>query len=338
MSKMQDSATLPAADARWSTVGRFAGYGAALSMALYLVVKVVWISAALLGHRPDDFGTAGWVALNSVTVVMAVTGVALGLALARPWGRRLPAAPVVFFSWAGSGFLVPMLPYALLSGVIGAFGGGSGAGDSGAGDSGSADSGSVPQWESVFLTVGFIGMAAGLAVAVPVYLRDRWPGAFVGRAGDAHGRPSASLAVAGAAAAALGLLWSYWALGGTAGLDPAHRDHWDLNGRLLNGSSALWALLGAWSVRTLTRGRPARLPRWIPMTLGFAASGSLFAWSGWKLPMVITRPGGFVTAEYMSVAVVEHLAGILVGLTLMAAVLRSVPKGEDARRGRPSDV
>lgn len=313
-------------------MGRFAGYGAALSMALYLVVKVVWVAAALLGHRPDDFGTADWVALNSVTVVMAVTGVVLGLALARPWGRRLPAAPVVFFSWVGSGFLVPMLPYALVSGVIGAFGGGSGGGGSG-----SDDSGSVPQWETVFLTIGFIGMAAGLAVAVPIYLRERWPRAFAGRVGDGPGRPSPVVAVAGAAAVALGLLWTYWALGGTVGLDPAHRDHWDLNGRLLNGSSALWALLGAWSVWALTRGRPARLPRWVPMTLAFAASGSLFAWSGWKLPMAILRPGGFVTAEYTSVAVVQHLVSIAVGLTLMAAVLRSVPRptraaGQEVRR------
>jgi hypothetical protein len=311
------------AGTRWSAVGRLAGYGAATSMALYLVVKVVWVAAALLGHRPDDFGTSGWVALNTVTVVMAVTGIALGLALAQPWGRRLPAVPVVFFSWVGSGFLVPMLPYALLSGVLGAFGA-----DSGGGGSDSGDSASIPQWETVFLTVGFTGMAAGLAVAVPVYLRERWPRAFTGWVGDRPGRPSPVVVVAGAAACALGLLWSYWALGGTIGLDPAHRDHWDLNGRLLNGSSALWALLGAWSVGALTRGRPARLPRWIPMALAFAASGSLFAWSAWKLPMVILRPGGFITAEYMPVAVVEHLVGILVGAVLMAAVLRSVPEGK----------
>lgn len=326
---MQGSVRLPAAGARWSAVGRFAGYGAALSMALYLVVKVVWIAAALLGHRPDDFGTADWVALNSVTVVMAVTGVALGLALARPWGRRLPAAPVVFFSWVGSGFLVPMLPYALLSGVLGAFGV-----SSGGGDSGSDDSSSVPQWETVFLTIGFIGMAAGLTVAVPVYLRERWPRAFVGRVGDGRGRLSPAVAgAAGTAAVVLGLLWAYWALGGTAGLDPAHRDHWDVNGRLLNGSSALWALLGAWGVWALACGRPARLRRWVPMTLAFAASGSLFAWSGWKLPMAILRPGGFVTAEFTWVAVVQHLVSIAVGLTLMAAVLRSVPtEGTPTRR------
>lgn len=305
---------------RWSMVRRLAGYAAAFSMALYLVVKIVWVAAALLGHGPDDFGTVDWVVLNSVTVVMAVTGVALGLALAQRWGRRLPAGLVIFFSWVGAGFLVPMLPYVLISGVLGVLGADPGDG---------GGSGSIPRWETVFITIGFAGMAVGLAVALPIYLRERWPQAFLGRAGDGHARSSPAVTVAVAVAGGLGLLWSYWALGGTLGLDPAHREHWGLDGRLLNASSGLWALLGAWSVRALTCGRHARLRPWIPVTVAFAASGSLFAWSSWKLPMVILRPGGFVAAEYTLVAVVQHVLSIGVGLTLMAATLRSIPT-EDA--------
>lgn len=45
------------------------------------------------------------------------------------------------------------------------------------------------------------------------------------------------------------------------GLNPASSAQLALNDRLLNGSSGLWALLGAWSVWTLTRGRPARYRR-----------------------------------------------------------------------------
>ncbi|MEU6041283.1 hypothetical protein ABZ801_38450 [Actinomadura sp. NPDC047616] len=295
---------------------RVAGYAAALSMALYLVVKILWVVAALLGHGPDDFGTADWVVLNFVTVVMAATGVALGLALAQRWGRRLPAAPVIFFSWVGAGFLVPMLPYALISGILGAFGGERG-------DGGGSDA--APRWETVFITIGFAGMAVGLAVALPIYLRERWPRAFLGRAGDGRARPSPVVTVAMAVAGGLGLLWSYRALGGTLGLDPAHRDHWDLNGRLLNANSGLWALLGVWGTWALTHGRPARLRVWIAMTPAYAASGSLFAWSCWKLPMVILQPGGFVAAEYTTFAVVQHVLGIVVGLTLVGAVLRSIP-------------
>jgi hypothetical protein len=126
------------------------------------------------------------------------------------------------------------------------------------------------------------------------------------------------------AAAGLGLLWSYWALGGTVGFDPGHRDHWDLNGRLLNASSGLCALAGAWSMRAVTSRRPARLRRWVPMTVAFGTSGSLFAWSAWKLAMVVFRPGGFVPAEYVMVAVVEHVGSIGAGAALMTVVVRAV--------------
>ncbi|MEO3889496.1 hypothetical protein [Nonomuraea sp. B5E05] len=291
-----------------------------LTMALYLVVRIVWIAAALLGHGPDTYGTAGWVLLNAVTVVMAVTGIVLGLALAQRWGRRLPAAPVIFFSWVGAGFLVPMLPYTVINGVLGALGTDPGGGD------GSA---SAARGETVFLTIGFTGMAVGLAVALPIYLRERWPGAFLGHVAACPSRSSAPVTAAMAVAAGLGLLWSSWALGGTLGLDPAHGEHGDINGRLLNASSALWVLLGVWSVWTITRRRPVRLRRWIPMTLAFGASGSMFAWSAWKLPMVILRPGGFVTAEYTMLAIVEHSLSIGVGLIFMASVLRAVRR-EDA--------
>ncbi|GAB3966313.1 hypothetical protein GCM10029978_031160 [Actinoallomurus acanthiterrae] len=302
--------------AHWSAARRIAGYGAALSMGSYLVVKVIWVVAAFIGRAPEGFGTADWVALNAVTVAMATTGVGLGLALAQRWGRRLPAAPVVFFAWVGAGFLVPMIPYMVAAGVVGAFGA-----DLGGGQDGSDP---APQWETALITIGFAGMAVGLAVALPIYLRERWPRAFLGRLGSGEAGASSLVMAALAATAGLGVLWCFWGVGGTLGFDPAHRDHWDLNGRLLNASSGLWALLGAWSVWALTRGRPAGLRRWIPTTLAFAASGSLFAWSGWKLPMVILRPGGFTTAEYTGVAVAEHALGTAAGLTLLTTVLRIV--------------
>ncbi|WP_336216985.1 hypothetical protein [Nonomuraea sp. LPB2021202275-12-8] len=32
----------------------------AFSLSLYLVVRLIWVTAALLGHGPDDYGTADW--------------------------------------------------------------------------------------------------------------------------------------------------------------------------------------------------------------------------------------------------------------------------------------
>ncbi|MEV1169429.1 hypothetical protein [Nonomuraea sp. NPDC049784] len=298
--------------ARWSSARKVAGYSAAVTMSLYLVVKVIWIVAALAGHGPSDIGTAGWVGLNTVTVGMSAAGVVLGLALAQRWGRRLPALPVIFLSWVGAGFLVPMLPYMMISAVLDASGV-----DQGGGQAGGAES--VPGWETVFIGIGFAGMAAGLAVALPIYLRERWPSHFLGRVGQSRPRVSRWARPGMLAAVVLGLLWLYWGFGGTIGLDPAHLD---LNGRLLNGNAGLWALIGGWSMLALDRRRPARLPLWVPMTLVFAASGSLFAWSCWKLPLAVIRPWDYMPAEYPVVAVIEHVLSIGASVALLVAAIK----------------
>ncbi|MFG1886054.1 hypothetical protein [Micromonospora sp. NPDC049102] len=225
-------------DRRWIVVGKVAGYSAALAMSLYLLVKVIWIVVALLGNGPDDMGTTTWVVLNAVTVGMSAIGVTVALALTQNWGRRLPARPLIFFAWVGGGFLVPMLPYLVISGILTALRGGGG--------------GSAPAWEGFLIGFGFLGMAAGLAVALPSYLRQRWPVAFQGRLGDLPGRPSWFALLAVAVTVALGVLWLCWAVGGTLGITPAHRaGGGDLNDRLLNGSAGLWALVGGRSAAGL---------------------------------------------------------------------------------------
>ncbi|HEX2313441.1 MAG TPA: hypothetical protein VHJ17_06915, partial [Thermomonospora sp.] len=182
----------------------------------------------------------------------------------------------------------------------------------------------VPEWETVLMTVGFTGMAVGLAVGLPLYLRERWPGAFLGRVGDGGVAASGKVTAAMVVTAGLAVLWSQWALGGTVGLDPERRGLWDVDGRLLHAGSGMWALLGVWSAWVLTRGRPARVPRWVPMAVLFTASGSLFAWSAWKLPMALLHPGGYVTAEFTLVAVVQHALAVGAGVTFMAGVVRRV--------------
>ncbi len=165
---------------RWSVARRIGGFGAAATMSLYLVVKVVWVAAGLLGDGlPGSWGAADWVLLNTATVLMSAAGVALGLALALPWGMRLPAGVVIPFAWLGTGFLVPLVPFALLAALLGALGV-----TTGGGEESPADQTAMPAWEDAFIAIGFAGMAAGLALALPIYLRERWPGAFLGRLGD----------------------------------------------------------------------------------------------------------------------------------------------------------
>jgi hypothetical protein len=134
----------------------------------------------------------------------------------------------------------------------------------------------------------------------------------------------------------LGLLWLFWATGGMLGLDPAHRDLLDLNARLLTGSWGTWALIGAWSIWMITTRRPpARLPLWIPTTLAFTASGSLFAWNSWRLPMAIWRPGDYVTPEYPVVAVIQHAISIGAGIAILTGLLRAHRAIRDSRGNHP---
>ncbi|OLT19375.1 hypothetical protein BJF79_16685 [Actinomadura sp. CNU-125] len=309
---------------RWTAVRRAAGHGAAACLSLYLVVKVVWVVAGLLGAVPSDVGGADWIVLNAVTVGMAGVGIALGLALARDWGRRIPAAPLLLVAWIGAGFLVPMLPFMVLGVLVDTGGGGSGG------------EGTMPAWEAAFLGIGFIGMAAGLAVALPLYLRERWPAAFAGRLGgrgDARGgRRARARAVRGGAVPVPRRDVDVLGGGRDARPGPRARDRMNTDARLLLGTSAVWALVGAWAVATRRPGTPA----WLPTSLGFTASGSLFAWSAWKLPLVFLRPGDYAPVERTAVALVQHGLGIAAGALLLAAIVEGAGGTESRARRRGS--
>ncbi|MGW7003342.1 hypothetical protein ACWGCW_11050 [Streptomyces sp. NPDC054933] len=72
---------------------------------------------------------------------------------------------------------------------------------------------------------------------------------------------------------------------------------------------------------TVVCARPARLPCWVPRTLGWLGSGSLFAWSGWKLPftlyVAVASPAGTVLPENLVVALVVHVAAVGAGAAML---------------------
>ncbi|MER6088581.1 hypothetical protein [Streptomyces bluensis] len=304
---------------RWDRVGRCAGYGAALALSPYLLIKVSWVVGSLVGLAPigEGFNLAGWVLLNTVTIGMAGLGIALALALVRPWGMRIPGWLVAFCAWTGAGFLVSILPYAVLTTVLDA--GRSSAADSGGGDS------SMPGWEAALIQFGFIGMGCGLALAFPAYLRRRWPEAFTRQdADDAPTAPTWAAFVAGA----VGLVWLYWAVGGTLGVaNPAERD---TNWLLLTGVGALWALLGAAATWTLSRKGAARVPRRFLLALAWLGSGSLFAWSCWKLPLTVfvalAQPTDATMPENLVVAPVLHFAAVAAGVGMVRSMVGARPR------------
>ncbi|MFE5091904.1 hypothetical protein ACFRCI_16255 [Streptomyces sp. NPDC056638] len=313
---------------RIDRLGRGAGYGAALMLTPYLLIKVSWVVGALLGLLPtgSGLGLVQWVVLNAATIGMAAIGITLALALVRPWGLRIPAPPLVFCGWVAAGFLVSMLPYALLRSLW------QSPGPSNAADGHGSGGATAPDWEDALIQLSFVGMGVGLAVALPAYLRRRWPHAFTGRLGDgarSGGEERGRLVwwrwmlLAGPA---VGLVWLYWAAGGTSGL--SHPGDRDSNWRMLDLVFGLWAFIGSAAIWVAASGRPAPLPRGLPMTLGCLGSGALFAWSAWMLPFtayaaVAGRTAGSVMPENLAVAAVLHGAAVLAGATMLRSLLRT---------------
>lgn len=313
---------------RWDRIGRWAAYGAALALLPYLLIKVLWVVGSLMGALPvgTGFGMAQWVVLNTVTAGMAAIGVALALALVRPWGMRIPGTLVAFCAWVGSGLLVSILPFGVLSTLLDAGGDSQDAG---------GDDPVRPAWEGALVQFSFLGMGLGLALAVPTYLRRRWPQAFTGQIGDA---PRAVPPWAAVVGATVGLVWLYWAAGGTVGI--AHPTERTTHGYALGAVSGFWAIAASAAVWIIARAHPPRIPRWLPLVFGWVGSGSLFAWSSWKLPLTLyaalAEPAGFTPPENPGAAVVLHLGAVAAGAAMLRILLHErVPVAES--RCRPGD-
>jgi len=293
----------------------------------YFLIKIVWTVDGLRGGGQHDgaWSVLDWAAMNALTGGMSGTAILLGLALARPWGMRLPAWLLLAPGWLASGFLVsliPILPAVLI-----------------AAPPATDDPGVVPMWELTLIAVSFTGFAVGLAVAVPGYARARWPHAFRGRVADGSDAPAALrdlLRTAGGLVAAvcvvLGLVQAYWALGGTFGLDPVGLDARDARWHLLTANSALWTFVAAGGGWALGRGSShARLAPTVLLT--WVASGSLFAWGSWKVTFLFTATAMMPAPEPPVVRALLNHAGALAGLLLLLVLLLALVH-RPARRDR----
>ena len=152
--------------------------------------------------------------------------------------------------------------------------------------------------------------------------RRRWPDAFIGRVGDG---PRTVPPWAAAVGAVLSLVWLYWAAGGTLGI--AHPAQRNTDWHILAAVGGFWALAGSGGICTVAQARPARLPRWLPLTFGWVGSGSLFAWSAWKLPLMLyvalADPADVTPPEGLTVAVVLHLCAVVAGARMMRTLVRT---------------
>ncbi|MEU4259879.1 hypothetical protein [Streptomyces fradiae] len=310
-----------AAGRGWARARTVGGVGAALAVTPYLLIKVVWSFGLLLPTAA--MAGAGWRAVNAATAVMAAAGVGLALAFCRPWGERLPAWLVAGPVWVGTGLLVPMLPLAPVLGPAAV------------GRDRAAGSPDLWTYEQALVMVSLVGVAAGLPLALAGYVRARWPWALGGPL--AHPEPGGGtrtsrvpLAVAVAAGCVLlGGAKAYWAAGGAAGLDPDVPHLRDLWWHLLSGSTAVWALAGAWGVLVLALRRGARRVV-LPMAAAWVSSGMLFSYGAYGLLALtgMQRPG----PELPVAAALAREGGIVLGAAIALVLLLAL---RDRRRALP---
>lgn len=240
----------------WMTLRRKCGYGAAISVLPYLLIKIAWTLGFFI--PTEQMGDVSWRAINAATVVLAMIGILLALAFSMPWGERLPAWLVAIPIWMGTGLLVPML---LLAPVLGP------AAMTRDKEAGAAD---VWVYEQFFVMISLVGVGICLPLALAGYARTRWPEAF-GTFFDYRDLPGNTLKLqqtlakfVGVGCILLGTIKVFWAAGGTFGIDPARVDERDVWWHLLTFSTGAWSFAGAWGARVLTSDNGSRrfLPRW----------------------------------------------------------------------------
>lgn len=290
---------------------RITGYGVAIVLMPYLLIKIAWTLGIFL--PAEHMGEVGWRMVNAATVLLATTAIVLAMAFCRPWGERLPAPLVALPVWVGTGLVVPA---ALLAPVLGPA---AMARDQAAG---AAD---VWAWEQLLVMVSLVGTGLRLPACLAGYAKARWPEALGGPLGH-PGLPGSTsqlqIGLAGFAAAGCVLLGAtkvYWSVGGTLGIDPillAERDVW---WHLISFSTGAWALAGAWGVLVLATRRGSRrfLP---PMATAWISSSVLFAQSLFS-SLSATRVDARPAPEYPVARVLAAEAGIVAGVLTGLAIL-----------------
>ncbi|MEK4978971.1 hypothetical protein [Bacillus sp. FSL K6-6540] len=292
----------------WKKMRRICGYGAAISVLPYLLIKIAWTLGFFI--PTEQMGDVSWRAINAATVVLAMIGILLALAFSMPWGERLPAWLVAIPIWMGTGLLVPML---LLAPVLGP------AAMTRDKEAGAAD---VWVYEQFFVMISLVGVGICLPLALAGYARTRWPEAF-GTFFDYRDLPGNTLKLqqtlakfVGVGCILLGTIKVFWAAGGTFGIDPARVDERDVWWHLLTFSTGAWSFAGAWGARVLTSDNESRrfLP---PMATVWISSGMLFSYNLFSA----IRTDSQFSPEYPLLRVLTTEAGMILGIIMVMIIL-----------------
>jgi hypothetical protein len=170
--------------------------------------------------------------------------------------------------------------------------------------------------------VSLVGVGLGLPIAFAGYVLARWPQALRGSLDyeepPAHTRNLQRTLghMAAVGCTLLGLVKVFWALGATAGLDPAGLAERDLWWHMLTLSTGAWALAGAWSMLALTTRRGGTRFR-PPMIVAWVSSGMLFSYN-----VFAAMRGDFqASPEHPLARALTTQAGIVLGVLMLLIVL-----------------
>ena len=263
-------------------LGTAAAWISAVCCLPYLVLKVVWTVGVPWGITDRSlFDESGWAAANAVMAVIELTGLALVLALTRPWSRRVPVWLVLVPVWVGTGLLFEISVGAVLVGLF-----------SSSSQTADASTGIEP-WVFVLVYTSFAGQGVALAIAFACHVRARWGQLLGARTADvlpqrtarARSRAERHLAqnaeVIAALAAAVAFPFVYWTAGGSFGLSSA-QPHPEAG---LQASRVIGALVAAVGLLGLAGRWGSQRRFWLPVTLTWLGSGALVAFDGLNLAL-----------------------------------------------------
>lgn len=290
-----------------STTVRYAAGYLALAAALpYFVLKIIWLTGGTVGFTGSTPQSAEFTALNAATFGMDAVAIVVALALTHRWGQRVPAPLVLFPMWVGTGFLATIAAGVPIAAALTALDGGD------AFDGGAASI--VQPWVYRVVYAGFIVQGIGLLTAFVRYARARWPRLPVPAYRDSVLRLIGTACAV--LAAGLGVLYLFWALGGTAGLPSQEIRTSGFTGHVMDACFGVLSLLGAIGVVRLVRGQGSR---WTAVALTWLGAGTNFSWGLWVTVNLVTDSPLTNGAHSLGVLGVTNLGRLLVG-TLIGVV------------------
>lgn len=154
-----------------------------------------------------------------------------------------------------------------------------------------------------------------------LYARTRWAGVFQAtthglQRGTSRHVQAVLANVTAAGATGLGVLYVAWAFGATLGLSEGIAARRTLIGSIINGLDAVLMMAGAAGVLTMPHRIGRTLPPWLPLSMAWIGSASLFSWGLWQTINVVGETALMRGTESRAVPNLVGLLRMTVGLMM----------------------